>query len=716
MADSEEAPTWSRKNPSGASSRRSGASRTSLHRMPSAGAYLDDQTQYYGQDNHEKAEEVLEDDRSSGDSDLTEKDPETKVERDTDIVPEVRHGLGNQRDVEAGPRLETSKSTRSVRSARSARDPNLVSWDGPDDKRNPKNWSYRRKWAATLIVSSFTFISPVSSTMIAPAVNAISAEFNIINEVEKNLTLSVFVLAYAVGPLICGPLSEMYGRVIVLQLGNLLYLFFNLGCGLARTKEQLVAFRFLSGLGGSAPLAIGGGVLSDLFTAEERGKAISVYSLAPLLGPAIGPVAGGFITQNTTWRWVFYATTIADGLIQLMGFFFLQETYPPVLLDRKKKAMMRETGNEALHTEFDSPDRQIGKTLRVSLLRPFKLLFTQIIVQVLALYMAYLYGIMYLVMSTFPGLWEDEYHESVGIGGLNYISLGVGFFVGTQVAAPCQDRIYKALKKRNNGIGKPEFRVPLMIPGALLVPIGLFWYGWSAQAHMHWIMPNIGAAIFSAGTIVGFQCIQTYTVDAYTRYAASAIGAATVLRSLAGFGMPLFAPYMYAALDFGWGNSLLAFVGIALGWPAPILLWKYAAAPDPRALAHLETRVKAAGCVETSPRWDCHGARFGYFATSRQQRKQQHVASSTREPARHGSRGLADGDVAPVHRLPVRLRAVPISARLRWRREDVRRKVLRVPAHVSTSGPSLLSTASSSPQTELAVVCAKRSRDVFDQR
>ncbi|CAL3962856.1 unnamed protein product, partial [Diplocarpon coronariae] len=90
--------------------------------------------------------------------------------------------------------------------------------------------------------------------MIAPAVNAISAEFNIINEVEKNLTLSVFVLAYAVGPLICGPLSEMYGRVIVLQLGNLLYLFFNLGCGLARTKEQLVAFRFLSGLGGSAPL------------------------------------------------------------------------------------------------------------------------------------------------------------------------------------------------------------------------------------------------------------------------------------------------------------------------------------------------------------------------------------------------------------------------------------------------------------------------------
>lgn len=281
-----------------------------------------------------------------------------------------------------------------------------------------------------------------------------------------------------------------------------------------------------------------------MFTAEERGKAISVYSLAPLLGPAVGPIAGGFITQNTTWRWVFYSTTIADGLIQFAGLFFLQETYAPVLLHRKKKQMIKDTGNDALHTEYDVAGRSIGKTLRISLLRPFKLLGTQVIVQVLALYMAYLYGLMYLVLSTFPGLWENRYGESVGVGGLNYISLGVGFFVGTQIAAPCQDRIYRALKKRNDGVGKPEFRVPLMIPGAFLVPVGLFWYGWSAQAKLHWIMPNIGAALFSAGTIIGFQCIQTYIVDTYTRYAASAVGSATVLRSLAGFGFPLFAPYM----------------------------------------------------------------------------------------------------------------------------------------------------------------------------
>lgn len=119
---------------------------------------------------------------------------------------------------------------------------------------------------------------------------------------------------------------------------------------------------------------------------------------------------------------------------------------------------------------------------------------------------------MYLVLSTFPGLWEDVYHESIGIGGLNYISLGLGFFMGTQICAPINDRIYRRLKKTNNNIGRPEFRVPLMVPGSFLVPIGLFIYGWTAQKHTHWIGPNIGAAIFAAGVIIGFQCIQTYLV------------------------------------------------------------------------------------------------------------------------------------------------------------------------------------------------------------
>ncbi|QGA12702.1 hypothetical protein EYB26_000346 [Talaromyces marneffei] len=469
--------------------------------------------------------------------------------------------------------------TQTSRSQRSELDSKLVSWKGPNDPENPKNWSMKRRWAAVFVVSCYTFISPVSSSMVAPDLTAIAKDLNIANGVELEMTLSIFVLAYSIGPLFLGPLSEIYGRAIVLQLANLFFLVFNIACGVAQTKTQMIVFRFLAGLGGSAPLAIGGGVMSDCFRPEERGRAVAVYSLAPLLGPAVGPIAGGFIAENTTWRWCFYSTSILTGVIQFAGLFILQETYGPKLLNRKAKKLRKETQDLSWHTEYEDTSRTFTTILSTAMCRPFILLATQPIVQALALFMAYIYGLMYLMLASFPTVWTgpDYYNESVGIGGLNYISLGLGFFIGSQISARLIDLVYRRLKARNGGVGAPEFRTPLLGIGALAIPIGLFIYGWTAEYRTHWIAPNIGAVIFSIGAIMTFQCIQTYLVDSYTRYAASALAAATVLRSLAGFGFPLFAQYMYSALHYGWGNSLLAFIGIGIGIPAPLLLWKYGA-------------------------------------------------------------------------------------------------------------------------------------------
>ncbi|KAM0284667.1 hypothetical protein ACHAQH_001820 [Verticillium albo-atrum] len=487
-------------------------------------------------------------------------------------ISEVRDGIESRRDLEVGGPHGDEEKTETEEGER---DPNLVAWDRPHDAENPKQWSKRRKWAAVFCVSCFTFLSPVSSSMVAPALTSIGRDLNIPSSTEQALTMSIFVLAYALGPLAWGPLSELYGRLIVLQLTNLFYMFFNLGCGLAQTKGQMIAFRFLAGLGGSAPLAIGGGVLSDLFTAEERGRAMSIYSLTPLLGPALGPIAGGYITQETTWRWIFYSTTILTAVIQTIGFFVLQETFTPVLLARRKALLVKQTGNKSLHTEYDHPDRTMRATLITAFTRPFRLLATQLIIQCLALYMMYLYGLVYLVLSTFPALWEDVYRQPVGRAGLNYLSLGIGFFLGAQLCAPLQDRVYALLKRRRGAPGRPEYRVPMMVPGAVLVPAGLLVYGWTAETKTHWIAPNIGAAMFAMGTIIGFQCVQGFLVDSYTRYAASAVGAATVLRSLAGFGFPLFGPDVYSSLGHGWGNTVLAGVGIVIGWPGPWLLWRF---------------------------------------------------------------------------------------------------------------------------------------------
>jgi hypothetical protein len=169
MADSDERPPRLGGNTSGAASRRSRASHSSspapLTRLVS-GNYLDDQSQYQGHRYHEEHEEAVEHDEDSSDeTDLTEKDTQDTEEdlqgsRES-IVPEVRDGIEDQRDVEAGPKLEKSRTSKS---GRSTRDPNLVTWDGPEDPKNPKNWRWQQKWAATFVGEQTLFILPENKT------------------------------------------------------------------------------------------------------------------------------------------------------------------------------------------------------------------------------------------------------------------------------------------------------------------------------------------------------------------------------------------------------------------------------------------------------------------------------------------------------------------------------------------------------------------------
>lgn len=133
----------------------------------------------------------------------------------------------------------------------------VIDWDGLEDPQNPLNWSQTRKWVATMLVSCFTFISPFSSTMVTPALDDIGLEFGITGEFSKQLVMTIFLLGYAQGPFVLAPLSEIFGRVRVLQYANLVYLAFNTACGFAKTEQQILACRFLSGIGGSAPQAVG---------------------------------------------------------------------------------------------------------------------------------------------------------------------------------------------------------------------------------------------------------------------------------------------------------------------------------------------------------------------------------------------------------------------------------------------------------------------------
>ncbi|CAK1366712.1 unnamed protein product [Cercospora beticola] len=448
----------------------------------------------------------------------------------------------------------------------------LVDWDGIHDPENPLNWPLKRKWLTCIPMSLFNFIGAFISAEVAPALSTIQKDLGVRSDTVLILCLSIYYLPYAIGPMIAAPLSETFGRVRVLQLANVLFIITLLACALAHTPAQLIVFRFFSGLAGSVPQVICSGVIGDIFTREQRGKGVALYTIIPMIAPAIGPIVGGFIVTRWSWRVCFYSAAIGSGLVQLFGLFFLRETFGPAILKLKRDALRTSTGNNCYRTKHDS--QSLAQKLRESHTRPFRMLARPLVLW-LSIHVAYIYGIAMLMLATFPMTWNGLYGQPIFLGSLNYISIGVGLLVGIQVGQPVNALLYRKLTARNQGIAQPEFRLPLLFISCAFVPIGLFWYGWSAQERVHWIVPNIGAAIFVAGTAGTLQSIQTYVIDVYLSYSSSAMAAITILRSIAACALPLVAPAMFRNLEWGWGNSLLGFIALGFGVAAAVGLLRF---------------------------------------------------------------------------------------------------------------------------------------------
>lgn len=209
---------------------------------------------------------------------------------------------------------------------------------------------------------------------------------------------------------------------------------------------------------------------------------------------------------------------------------------------------------------------------RNTLIRPAKMLVFSPIILLLSLFMAVVYGYLYLLFTTFPVVFGQYYHFSIGITGVVYLGLGVGNIIGLVMFGIFSDKVL--LAKAASGELKPEYRLLPMVWTAFTFPIGLVLYGWSAKYALHWIVPVIGTSFFGIGLLVTIVCTLTYIVDAFTEYAASATAANAVMRSVVGATLPLAGPKMYQALGIGWGNSLLAFIALA-GCPIPWLFYKY---------------------------------------------------------------------------------------------------------------------------------------------
>ncbi|EAU33865.1 conserved hypothetical protein [Aspergillus terreus NIH2624] len=451
------------------------------------------------------------------------------------------------------------------------RDPDIVDFEGPDDPENAMNWPTRKKMRQLVLMAFNTFITPLASSMFAPGVGDVMRDFHSTDQMLASFVVSVFVLGYMVGPFIIAPLSELYGRVPLYHACNVLFLIFTIACAVAQTLPQLIVFRLLAGIAGVCPLTIGSGTVADMVPKEKRAGIMAIWALGPIMGPVIGPVCGGFLAENEGWRWVFWVIAIATAVMTIGCVLAYRESYAPVILERKVARLRKETGNENLRSIYDR-GLSTKELFWFTLARPVKLLFLSPIVFMMAMFAAVTYGYLYLMFTTLTPIFENNYGFSPGIAGLAYLGFGIGSVIGLVVCGAVANHI--AVTHSAKGCFRPESRLPPMIVGCWLIPIGLFWYGWSAKAQTHWIVPILGTGVFAVGLMTVFMAANTYLVDSYLRYAASVTAANTAIRSLVGAVLPLAGPAMYDSLGLGWGNSLLAFIALAM-CACPLLFWKY---------------------------------------------------------------------------------------------------------------------------------------------
>lgn len=297
------------------------------------------------------------------------------------------------------------------------------------------------------------------------------------------------------------PLSEIYGRTIIYHGCNLGFVAFLIGCAKAPSLDSLIVFRFFCGVFGACPLANGGGTIADMVEPQQRAGAMALFTIGPLLGPIIGPIAGGFLSSAKGWRWIFWLIAIVGGFLAAVMLVFLPETYAPVILQRKVDRLRRETGNDLLRSKLDiglSPRDYFSR----GIVRPLKLLFLSPIVMAMSLYIAIVYGYLYIMFTSITTVFEQYYGFSSNIVGLVFLGLGVGNMIGLTYFTATSDRYIKK-KAAQEGRGfKPEYRLKPLPIGAVLFPIGFFIYGWTAQYHVHWIVPILSHVIIGAANLM----------------------------------------------------------------------------------------------------------------------------------------------------------------------------------------------------------------------
>ncbi|KIX96704.1 uncharacterized protein Z520_07423 [Fonsecaea multimorphosa CBS 102226] len=457
------------------------------------------------------------------------------------------------------------------RGSGSPEDPYIVQWLD-NDPENPMNYGVWFKCLMTFLLAFMTLCVSLASSAYTGAAELIIRDFHCSDEVFL-LGLSLMVMGFAIGPLLWAPLAEAVSRRDILLVALGFYVMWTAVCATAQNITTLIVLRLLCGTFGSAAFVIPSGQLSDMWDARHRGVAQAVFAAAPFLGPTLGPAVGGFLSPAAGWRWLFGFLALYAVTLTFLGLVFVPETYAPVLLRRRAQLLSKVTGKTYM-TKIDIERPLVFKdVVKRSLSRPWALLFREPIVLLLSIYMAVIYGTLYLCFAAFPIIFQQGYGWNAGEEGLAFLGILLGTLIGVGVII-FDNKRYTRIHHAHGGFAPPEARLPPVILGGVITIVGLAWFAATADPSVHFIVPILAGVPFGIGFILIFMQCTNYLIDSYVIYSASVLAGNSILRSTFGAVFPLFTTYMYENLGVHWASAVPGFIALAC-FPFPIFFYKY---------------------------------------------------------------------------------------------------------------------------------------------
>jgi MFS family permease len=444
----------------------------------------------------------------------------------------------------------------------------IVTWNGPQDPANPFNWPYRKKVWAIAIGLLANFVASSNGTILSVAHEAINTEFGISDVVFPNSywTTTSWGVGGALFPLVLFPVMEDVGvRPVVLGT------YFCFTCmlipvGFAPNFATLVVTRFFTG--GCVQLLANAvaGIISDVLeTDRERSFPIGLYVTTYLVSTSMGPVIGSVIFQYLGWRWIGFIELIYTAALLPVFVFCLPESRGSALLQQRAKRLRREGFCACTPTELDKAP--IAVVIRKSVTRPVSMLFSESVVIVAAFWAALSLGIIYLFTQCVEQVMSALHGWTATEAGYAQIAVVTGEILGCGLCAR-SNTWYDESASRNvdaPGLPIPEARLYAAVLGGLSGGTGgMLVFGWTSLPFVPWIAPLIGLAMVGFGTTAIIVSNANYLIDAYSHYAASALGAVGLMENMTIAFVPLATTAMYANLGFNWASTLLALLSLVL--------------------------------------------------------------------------------------------------------------------------------------------------------